>query len=74
MRGKTMIDAGYMNNYGKYVENLTYFSFEPNEAEKRAILEQDYYEELANEQRKYNEYRTYREPYEQYENIDDNAA
>ena len=69
-----MIDAGYMNNSGKYVENLTYFSFEPSDAEKKAILKQDYYEELKNEQRKYDEYRLYKEPYEQYEDCDDSAA
>ena len=69
-----MIDAGYMNNSGKYVEQLTYFSFEPSDAEKKAILEQDYYEELENERRKYNEYRLYREPYEEYEDVDSSAA
>lgn len=69
-----MIDAGYINNYGKYVEDLTYFSFEPTEIEKQKIIAQAYKEELEDEIRKYNEYRLYREPYEQYEDIDDNAA
>lgn len=47
-----IVDAGYLNDKGEYIEDLMYFSFEPSEQEKRKILE----EQNKKEHREYLEY------------------
>ena len=38
-----IIDAGYMNNKGEYIEDLMYFSFdEITEQEKQEVLKYEY--------------------------------
>lgn len=53
-----IVDAGYIDNNGKYIEDLMYFSFEPSEKEKQRILEEqnkkEYEEWLEYEKQYYN--------------------
>ena len=50
-----IIDAGYMNGKGEYIEDLMYFSFEPSEQEKQKIL----YEQNLKEYKEWLEYEKY---------------
>ena len=55
-----IVDAGYLNDKGEYIEDLMYFSFEPSEKEKRRILDRQHMKE-------YQEYLEYEQQYYEYD-------
>lgn len=52
-----IVDAGYINDKGEYIEDLMYFSFEPSEQEKQRMIdeanEEEYKEQLEYAKRYY---------------------
>lgn len=57
-----IVDAGYINDKGEYIEDLMYFSFEPDEQEKQKILQEEY-------EKEYQEYLEYERQYFEYDSV-----